>query len=222
MPHYRVACDRYYSIMYISPIDEILNDFKSGKFVIIVDDKDRENEGDLMVAADFIDSAKINFMSRQACGLICLALTPGQVDRLQLPMLKSELHSTGKNHAAFTFSIEASQGITTGISSKERAHTIQTAIRETALVSDIVCPGHVFPLRANEGGVLERPGHTEAAVDLAKLSQLTPASVICEILDDEGNPASGPNLKKFAERFNIKIGTIEDLIGYRKAIQARQ
>ncbi len=208
--------------MSISPIEEILNDFKSGKFVIIVDDKDRENEGDLMVAAEFIDSVKINFMSKQACGLICLALTPRQVDRLRLPMLKSAVHSSGENHAAFTFSIEASRGITTGISSKERAHTIQTAIREDVLIADIVCPGHVFPLKAREGGVLERAGHTEAAVDLAKLSHLNAASVICEILDEEGNPASGISLKKFAEQFNIKIGTIEDLISYRKAIQPRQ
>lgn len=208
--------------MNISPIEEILSDFKAGKFVIIVDDKDRENEGDLMVAAEFIDSSKINFMNKQASGLICLALTPKQVDRLRLPMLKSAVHSSGENHAAFTFSIEASRGITTGISSKERAHTIQTAIREDVLVADIVCPGHVFPLKAREGGVLERPGHTEAAVDLAKLSHLNAASVICEILDDEGNPASGPTLKKFADQFQIKIGTIEDLIRHRKAIQVRQ
>lgn len=208
--------------MHISPIEEILHDFKSGQFVILVDDKDRENEGDLMVAAEFIDSARINFMSKQARGLICLALTAKQIDQLRLPMLKSEIHQSSHNHAAFTFSIEASRGITTGISSKERAHTIKTAINENAVVTDIVCPGHVFPLKAREGGVLERPGHTEAAVDLAKLSQLNASSVICEILNDEGDPASGLSLKNFSEQFKIKIGTIEDLIKYRKDIQSRQ
>lgn len=209
-------------IMHVSPIQEILKDFKAGQFVIIIDDKNRENEGDLMIAAEFIDNKKINFMSKEARGLICLALSAKQINQLQLPMLKSEKHSTGHNHAAFTFSIEASRGITTGISAKERAHTIRTAINENALVSDIVCPGHVFPLKARDGGVLERPGHTEAAVDLARLSQLNAASVICEILNDEGEAASGSSLSSFADRFNLKIGTIEDLIKYRQAAQKQQ
>ena len=205
--------------MHISSIEEILTDFKSGHFVILVDDKDRENEGDLMAAAEFIDAAKINFMAKEARGLICLALTSKQIDQLQLPMLKSDLHISQHNHAAFTYSIEARHGVTTGISSKERAHTIVTAISEKATLTDIVCPGHVFPLKAKDGGVLERAGHTEAAVDLAKLSKLNAASVICEILDDEGAAAKSVYLKKFSERFSIKIGTIEDLIKYRKAIQ---
>lgn len=205
--------------MRISSIEEILLDFKSGQFVILVDDKDRENEGDIMIAAEFIDSTKINFMTREARGMICLALTSKQVDQLQLPMLKSALHISHNNHAAFTYSIEASHGITTGISTKERAHTIQTAIRDNAMIADIVCPGHVFPLKAIDGGVLVRAGHTEAGVDLAKLSNLNASSVICEILDDEGAAAKGDYLKIFSERFNIKIGTIEDLIKYRKKMQ---
>lgn len=207
--------------MHISSIEEILADFKSGQFVILVDDKDRENEGDLMVAAQFIDAAKINFMSKEARGLICLALTAQQVDQLRLPMLKSELHASTHNHAAFTFSIEACQGITTGISAQERAHTIQTAINEKASAADIVCPGHVFPLKAKDGGVLERAGHTEASIDLARLNQLNPASVICEVLDDEGAAAKGSYLNKFSEKFNIKIGTIADLIKYRNEVREK-
>ncbi len=208
--------------MQISPIEEILSDFRSGHFVIIVDDKDRENEGDLMVAAEFIDTEKVNFMSKEARGLICLAMSSSQIDRLKLPLLKSEAHGAGHNHAAFTISIEASTGIKTGISSRERAHTIQTAIKKNAKVTDIVCPGHVFPLKAKPGGVLERPGHTEAAVDLALLSHLSAAGVLCEVLDDEGEAATGAKLQKFSEKFKIKIGTIEDLINYRKVNQATQ
>lgn len=205
--------------MHTSSIQDILADFKSGRFVVLVDDKDRENEGDLMIAAEFIDAAKINFMTKEARGLICLAMTSKQINQLKLPMLKSELHQSNHNHAAFTFSIEASQGITTGISARERAHTIQTAIKETAVVTDIVCPGHVFPLKAKDGGVLERAGHTEACIDMAKICKLNAAGIVCEILDDEGAAATGPYLKNFSTRFNIRIGTIADLIQYRRAVQ---
>jgi 3,4-dihydroxy 2-butanone 4-phosphate synthase / GTP cyclohydrolase II len=204
--------------MHISSIEEILNDFKTGQFVILIDDLDRENEGDLMFAAQFADSQKINFMSREARGLICLTLTPRHVEQLQLPLQKSEKHSSGgHHHAAFTFSIEASQGITTGISAHERAHTILTAIKSDVTPNDIVCPGHIFPLRARAGGVLERAGHTEASVDLAQLCHLNAAGVLCEVLDDEGAAAKGEYLKKFSEKFKIKIGTVADLIRYRKA-----
>lgn len=205
--------------MHVSSIEEILSDYKSGHFVILIDDQDRENEGDLMLAAEFTDAAKINFMFKEARGLICLALTSGQIQQLQLPMLKSDLHKSSRNHAAFTFSIEASQGVTTGISAKERAYTIQTAIKKTACAADIVCPGHVFPLMAKDGGVLERAGHTEASIDLAKICKLNESSIICEVLDDEGEAASHAYLKTFSEKFNIKIGTVADLIQYRKAAQ---
>lgn len=205
--------------MHISSIEEILLDYKSGHFVILIDDQDRENEGDLMIAAEFVDAPKINFMLKEARGLICLSLTSQQVEQLQLPMLKSDLHKSSRNHAAFTFSIEASRGVTTGISAKERAYTIQTAIKKTASAADIVCPGHVFPLMAKDGGVLERAGHTEASIDLARLCKLNESSLICEVLDDEGEAASRDYLKTFSEKFNIKIGTVADLIQYRKAIQ---
>ncbi len=205
--------------MHISSIEEILKDFKSGHFVILVDDKERENEGDLILAAEFIDAAKINFMSKEARGLIYLAMQPKQIERLKLPMLESDLHKSNLNHAAFTYSIEASHGITTGISAKDRAHTIRVAINPTATHLDISCPGHVFPLKAKAGGVLERAGHTEAGVDLAVLCNLNASAVACEIMDEEGDAAKGADLQKFADRFRIKIGTVEDLINYRKSAQ---
>lgn len=205
--------------MRISPIDQILEDFKAGRFVILVDDENRENEGDLMIAAQFAESQHINFMMKEARGLICLTLTSSQVERLQLPMLKSTLHQSNNNHAAFTYSIEASEGILTGISARERAHTIRTAINFEARVSDIVCPGHVFPLKARDGGVLERAGHTEASVDLARLNGLNPSAVLCEVLDDEGSAARAEYLEVFSEKFGIRIGTVQDLITYRKALK---
>lgn len=214
------ACDKHVG-MQISPIEEILVDFKAGRFVILVDDENRENEGDLMLAAQFAESTHINFLMKEARGLICLAMSSEQVKRLQLPMLKSELHASNCNHAAFTFSIEASQGVKTGISARERAHTIQTAINPQAQVSDIVCPGHVFPLRAVDGGVLERAGHTEASVDLARLSGLNPAAVLCEVLDDEGSAARADYLQIFSEKYGIRIGTVQDLISYRQATEVK-
>lgn len=200
----------------MSPIQDILQDFKSGQFVILVDHPERENEGDLMLSAQCADAAKINFMMREARGLICLCLQENQVRQLRLPQQISELHLPHRSHAAFTFSIEARRGIKTGISARERAHTIQVAIAADSTEKDIVCPGHVFPLRAVSGGVLERAGHTEACVDLAMLSEHRPAGVICEILDNEGNAADSHFLQDFANRFNIKIGTVDELIKYRR------
>lgn len=182
----------------------------------MVDDPSRENEGDLMLSAQFVDAAKINFLMREARGLICLCLHESQVRQLKLPPQISELHLSHRSHAAFTFSIEARRGVKTGISARERAHTIQVAVAAESTEKDIVCPGHVFPLRAVPGGVLERAGHTEACVDLAILSEHRPAGVICEILDDEGNAADGYFLQKFASRFNFKIGAVDELIKYRR------
>lgn len=206
--------------MQISPIQEILADFKRGQFVVMIDHKDRENEGDLMLAAEFADAERINFMLTHARGLVCLTLTAHQVYQLKLPFIKSEHHSSNSNHAAFTFSIEAKNGIKTGISARERAHTIQTAIRKEASPQDIVCPGHVFPLAAKDGGVLVRAGHTEASVDLAQLSQLNPSAVICEILNEQGEAAGNQQLFEFAKKHGFKIGTVDDLVAYRKTIQA--
>ncbi len=205
--------------MRTSSTEEILADFKQGRFVILVDDENRENEGDLMVAAQFIDAPKINFMLKEGRGLIYLALTSEHVARLQLPMMKSDLHSSGRHHAAFTYSIEAGVGVDSGVSAAGRAHTILVAINEKATALDVVCPGHVFPIAARDGGVLERPGHTEAAVDLARLGGLNSSAVACEILDDDGACASRAYLHGFAEKFNIKIGSIADLIQYRKKTQ---
>lgn len=206
--------------MQISSTEEILTEFKQGRFVILVDHSDRENEGDLMLAAEFASAENLNFLLKEARGMVCLALSHLQVDRLRLPLMKSELHSAHPNHAAFTYSIEAAQGVTTGISARERAHTIQTAIKKDVAVTDIVSPGHVFPLRAVPGGVLTRAGHTEASVDLAGLAGLNPSAVICEILDENGEAGSGDYLFSFAKKFGIKIGTVADLIQFRKQKQA--
>jgi 3,4-dihydroxy 2-butanone 4-phosphate synthase/GTP cyclohydrolase II len=202
--------------MQISSIEEILADFKKGQFVIMVDHKDRENEGDLMIAAEHVTAEKINFLIKEARGLICLTLNHLQVDQLKIPMMISEAHSTPMNHAAFTYSIEAARGITTGISARERAHTIITAIQPNAKPSDIVSPGHVFPLKAVPGGVLARAGHTEASVDLAALAGLNPSAVLCEILDDEGDAGINEYLQRFSKKFSIKIGAVDDLVAYRK------
>ncbi len=195
---------------------EIISEFKAGRFVILVDDEDRENEGDLIMAADFITPEAVNFLAREARGLICLALSTDQVDRLKLPMMKSPVHQSGAAQTAFTVSIEASQGVSTGISASDRALTIKAASNPKAIPQDVICPGHIFPLRAHPEGVLARAGHTEASIDLAKLANLNLASVICEVINDDGTMARVPDLKKFAEKFNLKIGTIADLIDYRR------
>ncbi|MBL7544360.1 MAG: 3,4-dihydroxy-2-butanone-4-phosphate synthase [Bdellovibrionaceae bacterium] len=198
-------------------IQDILADFKKGRMVILVDDEDRENEGDIIIAADFITPEAINFMSKHARGLICLAMHPQQVDRLQLPQMVSEDRNSSPNKTAFTVSIEASSGVTTGISAHDRAHTVKVACNPNAVPSDVQMPGHVFPIRANKEGVLARNGHTEAGVDLAILSGLNPAAVICEVINDDGTMARVPDLFQFSHRFEIKMGTIKDLVSHRKS-----
>ncbi|MDR2349983.1 MAG: 3,4-dihydroxy-2-butanone-4-phosphate synthase, partial [Deltaproteobacteria bacterium] len=199
--------------MSIAKIEEALEEMKNGRMVILVDDEHRENEGDLTLAAEFVTPQAVNFMVTHARGLICLALTPEKVDSLGLPQMTSNNRSPFET--AFTVSIEARHGVTTGISAADRAATILTAVREGAGPKDIVVPGHVFPLRAREGGVLVRTGQTEGAVDLARLAGLTPAGVICEVLKEDGNMARLPDLEIFAEKHGLKIVTVADLIAYR-------
>ncbi|MFG0681654.1 bifunctional 3,4-dihydroxy-2-butanone-4-phosphate synthase/GTP cyclohydrolase II [Pseudomonas sp. xss_4] len=196
--------------MPFNTIDEILQDYRQGKMVLLVDDEDRENEGDLLIAAQYCDAQAINFMAKQARGLICLTLTDEHCQRLGLEQMvpaNGSMFST-----AFTVSIEAATGVTTGISAADRARTVAAAMAADACPEDLVQPGHIFPLRAREGGVLTRAGHTEAGCDLARLAGLSPASVIVEVLNDDGTMARRPELEAFAARHGIKIGTIADLI----------
>ncbi len=199
--------------MAIARIEEVLEDLRQGKMIILVDDEDRENEGDLTIAAEKVTPEAINFMAKYGRGLICLALHPDIVERLRLqPMVST---NTSKFQTAFLTSIEARHGVTTGISAYDRAHTILTAIRDDAKPEDLVSPGHVFPLRARRGGVLFRAGQTEGSVDLARLAGLKPAAVICEIMKDDGTMARMPDLEKFADEHGLKIATIADVIAYR-------
>lgn len=199
--------------MPLATIPEALEDIRQGKMIILVDDEDRENEGDLCIAAEKVTPEAINFMAKYGRGLICLAMAPELVDRLQLPLMVQNNRS--RFETAFTVSIEARTGVTTGISAADRAHTILTAVRDDAKPEDLVSPGHVFPLRARKGGVLVRTGQTEGSVDLARLAGLKPAGVICEIMKDDGTMARMPDLEKFAEQHNLKIVTIADIIKYR-------
>jgi 3,4-dihydroxy 2-butanone 4-phosphate synthase/GTP cyclohydrolase II len=194
-------------------IEEALHDIKKGKMVILVDDEDRENEGDLCIAAEKITPETINFMAKNGRGLICLSLSPQRVDELQLPMMTD--HNTSSFGTAFTVSIEAKKGVTTGISAHDRAVTILTAINPQTKPEDIARPGHIFPLRAKPGGVLQRAGQTEGSVDLARLAGLYPAGVICEIMDEDGTMARVPQLMEFSKKFNIKVVTVKDLIQFR-------
>ena len=196
-----------------SKISAILKDAKKGKMFILVDDKNRENEGDLIIPGSKCNSRNINFMAKHGRGLICLALTKKQVDNLRLPLMSSINKS--RMQTAFTVSIEARKGITTGISTQDRAKTIKTAINPNVKKNEIVSPGHVFPLVARNGGVLERAGHTEASVDISKLSNLNPSSVICEVMNEDGRMARLNDLFKFSKRHKIKLASIEDLISYR-------
>ena len=196
-----------------SKISSILKDAKKGKMFILVDDKNRENEGDLIIPGSKCNSKNINFMAKHGRGLICLALTKKQVDNLKLPLMSSINKS--RMQTAFTVSIEAKKGITTGISAQDRAKTIKTAINPKVKKSEIVSPGHVFPLVARNGGVLERAGHTEASVDISKLSNLNPSSVICEVMNEDGRMARLNDLFKFSKKHKIKLASIEDLISYR-------
>ncbi len=193
--------------------EDAIKEIRAGKMVILVDDEDRENEGDLTIAAEAVTPETINFMSMYGRGLICLSLTPDIVQKLNLPMMVSE--NTSQFQTGFTVSIEAKHGVTTGISAADRATTIHTAIADNASPEDIARPGHIFPLRARRGGVIVRSGQTEGSVDLARLAGLKPAAVICEIMDEDGTMARMPTLEKFSEKHNIGICTIEDLIEYR-------
>jgi 3,4-dihydroxy 2-butanone 4-phosphate synthase/GTP cyclohydrolase II len=199
----------------VNTIPELIEDIRNGKMVILVDDEDRENEGDLVVSADFITPEIVNFMAREARGLICLSLPAEQIERLGLPLMVKEESNFSPNKTAFTMSIEAASGVSTGISAADRAHTIRVASNPKAKPSDIIVPGHVFPIRAKAGGVLKRAGHTEGSVDLVSLAGLNRAAVICEVMNEDGTMARVPELKKFAEKHNLKIGTIVDLIRYR-------
>ncbi|MGZ8289837.1 MAG: bifunctional 3,4-dihydroxy-2-butanone-4-phosphate synthase/GTP cyclohydrolase II [Telluria sp.] len=199
--------------MSISSTQEIVAELRAGRMVILVDEEDRENEGDLVLAADFVTPEAINFMVKHARGLVCLTLTEDRCRQLDLPMMTSRNGTSfGTN---FTVSIEAAEGVTTGISAADRAKTIQVAVSKSATPDDIVQPGHIFPLKAQKGGVLMRAGHTEAGCDLTEMAGLTPASVICEIMKDDGTMARLPDLLEFAREHNLKIGTIADLIHYR-------
>ncbi len=199
----------------MNSIEEIVEDIKQGKMVILIDDEDRENEGDLIFAADFVTPEKINFMSKEARGLICLSLTSEQIEKLQLPLMVKDDLNLSPNKTAFTVSIEAREGISTGISAQDRSKTVEVAANINAKATDIITPGHIFPIRAQVGGVLKRAGHTEASVDLARMAKLNPAAVICEVMNEDGSMARTPDLIKFAEKHNIKIGTIVELIEYR-------
>ncbi|MBP7526496.1 MAG: bifunctional 3,4-dihydroxy-2-butanone-4-phosphate synthase/GTP cyclohydrolase II [Syntrophorhabdaceae bacterium] len=199
--------------MAISSIEEVLQDIREGRMVIIVDDEDRENEGDVMIAAEKVTPEAITFMARYACGLICLSLTEERVKQLDLPLMVQD--NTSPYNTAFTVSIEAKEGITTGISAYDRARTVQVAIDPKTTVDDISRPGHIFPLAARSGGVLVRVGHTEASVDLARLAGLNPAGVICEVMNEDGTMARLPDLEVFAEKHGLKIVTIADLIKYK-------
>jgi len=194
-------------------IEEALEDIKKGKMVILVDDEDRENEGDLTMAAEMVTPEAINFMAMHGRGLICLSLTQERVEQLQLPMMTTD--NTSSFGTAFTISIEAKKGVTTGISAADRATTIKTAINPKSGPEDLARPGHVFPLRAKPGGVLQRTGQTEGSVDLARLAGLYPAGVICEIMNEDGTMSRVPQLTEFAKKHDMKIVTVKDLIAYR-------
>ena len=198
----------------VSSVDEIIDDARNGRMFILVDHEDRENEGDLVIPAQMATPEAINFMATHGRGLICLSLPGERIDALGLPLMASQ--NSSRHETAFTVSIEAREGVSTGISAHDRARTVSVAIDPRATSTDIATPGHVFPLRARDGGVLVRAGHTEAAVDIARLAGLNPSGVICEIMNEDGTMARLPDLVAFAQRHNLKIGTISDLIAYRR------
>lgn len=199
--------------MPLNTVEELIQDIRQGRMVILMDDEDRENEGDLVMAASMVRPEDINFMAKHARGLICLTLSRERCDQLKLPLMVSRNDTPhGTN---FTVSIEAASGVTTGISAADRAHTVQVAVAREAKPADIVMPGHIFPLMAQPGGVLHRAGHTEAGCDLARMAGMEPAAVIVEIMNEDGTMARRPDLEKFAEQHGLKIGTIADLIHYR-------
>jgi len=199
----------------LNTIPEALVDLRAGKPLIVVDDENRENEGDVVIAAQFVTSDIINFMAREARGLICIAMTGQAIDRLGIPMMVPPEKNTSGFNSPFTVSVEARRGVTTGISAPDRAKTIQTLINPHSTAADIAMPGHVFPLRAHPGGVLARRGHTEAGVDLARLAGLIPAAVLCEVMAEDGTMARLPLLRSFALDHGLKIISIEALVAYR-------
>jgi 3,4-dihydroxy 2-butanone 4-phosphate synthase/GTP cyclohydrolase II len=199
---------------YLSSVEEIIDEARNGRMFILVDDEDRENEGDLIIPAQMATPNAINFMAKHGRGLVCLALTRDRIEELGLPLMTGR--NLSRHSTAFTVSIEAREGVTTGISAADRARTVAVAIDPTKHRGDIVIPGHVFPLMARDGGVLVRAGHTEAAVDVARLAGLHASGVICEIMNDDGTMARLPDLVAFAQRHNLKIATIADLIAYRR------
>jgi len=198
----------------VSAIDEIIEDARNGRMFVLVDHEDRENEGDLVIPAQMATPDAINFMATHGRGLICLSLPGERIDALALPLMASQ--NSSRHETAFTISIEAREGVTTGISAHDRARTVAVAIDSAATAADIATPGHVFPLRARDGGVLVRAGHTEAAIDIARLAGLNPSGVICEIMNEDGTMSRLPDLVAFAQRHGLKIGTISDLIAYRR------
>jgi len=200
--------------MTLDAVEEAIAEYRAGRFVIIVDDEDRENEGDLCLAAEKVTPDAINFMARYGRGLICLPITGARLDELRIPMMVQDNQS--RFGTAFTVSVEAREGVTTGISAYDRAHTIQVLLDPQTQPEDIVMPGHTFPLRVKEGGVLVRAGQTEASVDLARLAGMYPAAVICEIMDEDGSMARLPQLERFAEEFDLKIISVAELIEYRR------
>src|SRR5882724_4189307 len=212
--HGRCEGERMSFIEVISPIEDVIEEARNGRMFILVDDEDREDEGDLVVPAQMATPAVINFMAKHGRGLICLALTRERVEQLKLPLMPQQ--NSSRLRTAFTVSIEAAEGVTTGISAPDRARTVSTAIDPTKGPEDLVTPGHVFPLMARDGGVLVRTGHTEAAVDIARLAGLNPSGVICEIMNDDGTMARRPDLVRFAQFHGLKIATIADLIAYRR------
>ncbi|HEY7911242.1 MAG TPA: 3,4-dihydroxy-2-butanone-4-phosphate synthase, partial [Blastocatellia bacterium] len=203
--------------MPFATINEAVEDFRAGRLVIIVDDEDRENEGDLACAAEKVTPEVINFMARYGRGLVCLSMTEDRLEELQIPLQVSDAENTASRGTAFCVSIEARRGVTTGISAADRATTIQVAVDPRTRPSDLARPGHIFPLRARKGGVLVRPGQTEAVIDLAKIAGLTPAGVICEIMNDDGTMARLPELREFSKQHGIKIISVADLVKYRMA-----
>lgn len=206
--------------MQLSTVEDAIADLQRGRFVIVVDDEHRENEGDLVIAAQFATPDAINFMAREGRGLICIAMTGERLDHLKLPLMVPPEHNTSGYGTAFTVSVEAKHGVTTGISAQDRATTIAALINPATTAEDLARPGHMFPLRASDGGVLERPGQTEGSVDLAKLAGLSPAAVLCEIMSEDGTMARRPELEKFADRHDLKILSVADLVAFRREREA--
>ena len=203
--------------MKFHPVEEIVEDIKKGRFIILIDDENRENEGDLIIASDFITPEAINFMTKEARGLVCVSISTEQADRLSLSLMVREEENFSLHQTAFTVSVEAAKGVSTGISAADRAQTVRVVCDPNSKPGDIISPGHIFPIRAQKGGVLKRAGHTEASVDFCKLAGLNPSAVICEIVNPDGTMARIPELIEFAKQHDLKIGTIESLIKYRLA-----